>query len=247
MKKKEQSIRALSSLMVLVNENFKNVSFIELQEKLANLTILLQETRKETSGQYIKLQTTLSKIKSYTPYKIIWNDLLEKMGQDIDNPNLETEVSLRFIFNSLGLDVALYLSNCFTELNNSIKWFSLWCAERVRHLMKDERSINALDVTKRYLKGNATLEEIEHASEAAWDAHEKLDNEREDSKDAAWVAWSASAHSENVAYLTASSSRDAFYAAGLDETQEKKAQAQEFLRMLDCYERGIEYTIKEPK
>jgi hypothetical protein len=48
--------------------------------------------------------------------------------------------------------------------------FALWCAERVRHLMTDERSTNALDVAARHLRGEATDAELNAAWAAAWDA-----------------------------------------------------------------------------
>ena len=40
-------------------------------------------------------------------------------------------------------------------------------AERVKHLMKDQRSIDALEVAKRYAEGNATDEELEQAADDA--------------------------------------------------------------------------------
>jgi hypothetical protein len=55
--------------------------------------------------------------------------------------------------------------------------FALWCAERVRHLMTDPRSTDALDVAARHLRGEATDEELAAARDlaagvraAAWDA-----------------------------------------------------------------------------
>ena len=39
-------------------------------------------------------------------------------------------------------------------------------AERVKHLMKNQRSIDALEVAKRYADGNATDEELEQAADA---------------------------------------------------------------------------------
>jgi hypothetical protein len=45
--------------------------------------------------------------------------------------------------------------------------FALFCGNQVRHLMKDERSIKALDITRAYLDGKATREELETASKDA--------------------------------------------------------------------------------
>ena len=45
--------------------------------------------------------------------------------------------------------------------------FALWCAERVRHLMTDPRSTDALDVAARHLRGEATDAELDAATAAA--------------------------------------------------------------------------------
>jgi len=45
--------------------------------------------------------------------------------------------------------------------------FALWSARQVQHLMTDPRSIAALDVKEKWLKGEATDEELKIALEAA--------------------------------------------------------------------------------
>ena len=44
------------------------------------------------------------------------------------------------------------------------------CANTVRHLMKDERSIAAVDMAIKYGEGNATDSELAAAADAAYDA-----------------------------------------------------------------------------
>ena len=44
------------------------------------------------------------------------------------------------------------------------------CASLVKHLMKDERSINALDIALRFSEGNATQEDLEAAAYTAYAA-----------------------------------------------------------------------------
>jgi hypothetical protein len=50
--------------------------------------------------------------------------------------------------------------------------FALACARRVQHLMRDPRSIAALDTRERWLRGEATDEEMAAAADAAWSAKE---------------------------------------------------------------------------
>ena len=83
-------------------------------------------------------------------------------------------------------------------------------AERVKHLMKNQRSIDALEVAKRYADGNATDEELEQAA------------------DAVAVAAGAGAVADAVAYAAAAG---AAYAAGAAADAERAAQL-EILRSL---------------
>jgi hypothetical protein len=46
--------------------------------------------------------------------------------------------------------------------------FAVWCARQVQHLMKDPRSLAALDVAERFAIGEATEEERAAAWGAAW-------------------------------------------------------------------------------
>ena len=40
--------------------------------------------------------------------------------------------------------------------DKTLRLFAVGCARKVQHLMKDQRSIDALDVAERYANGNAT-------------------------------------------------------------------------------------------
>lgn len=66
--------------------------------------------------------------------------------------------------------------------DKELRLFAVWCARQVQHLMKDQRSLNALDVAERHAHGLASDEELDAAMAAARDA----------AKDAAWAAaWDA--------------------------------------------------------
>lgn len=49
--------------------------------------------------------------------------------------------------------------------------FSLYCARSVQHLMKDVRSIQALDTVERWLAGDVGNEELQQAKDSAYAAY----------------------------------------------------------------------------
>jgi hypothetical protein len=70
--------------------------------------------------------------------------------------------------------------------DKTLRLFAVGCARKVQHLMKDQRSIDALDVAERYANGNATEDELSAAGLAAWAA----------AWDAAWDELAAAEASE---------------------------------------------------
>ena len=76
-------------------------------------------------------------------------------------------ISLSFILENNGLNDALWALHCIKDADRDIRLFSVWCARKVQHLMRDSRSTNALDVAERFANGKATKEELEAASAAA--------------------------------------------------------------------------------
>ena len=190
----------------------------------------------------MKLITTLAHIKSDNMCNDFWEKLLEGLGEDLKKPDLDREVSLRFILENNGLPDALWSTSCFPELATLIALYALWCAERVRHLMTDQRSTNALDVTRRYLNGEATREELENARIAvfevtsSWFASDKISSVGSIANNSGLAAISAACAEHGAINVVC--------AAGMSVLDEKREdQTQEFLRLIDCYENGIEYTI----
>ena len=49
--------------------------------------------------------------------------------------------------------------------------FALFCANQVKHLMEDERSLKALEVTSLFMEGKTTKEECKAADAAAYAAY----------------------------------------------------------------------------
>ena len=70
--------------------------------------------------------------------------------------------------------------------DKTLRLFAVGCARKVQHLMKDQRSIDALDVAERYANGNATKDELAAARAAAWEA--AWDAAQAATRAAAWAA-----------------------------------------------------------
>ncbi len=70
-----------------------------------------------------------------------------------------------------------------------LRLFAVWCARQVQHLMRDKRSLDALDVAERFAYGNATEGELAAARAAARAAEAALaawDTALADAGEAAW-------------------------------------------------------------
>ena len=121
----------------------------------------------------MQLTTTLNRIREHSPCPDGWAKLLRHLGKtQADDVPLPFSV----ILNSNGLDDALWC--CRAEPQHASLWrhFAVDCAETVKHLMTDERSLNALVVARRHADGAAADEELVAAWAAAWAA----------ARDAAW-------------------------------------------------------------
>lgn len=111
--------------------------------------------------------TTLNRIREHHPCITGWRKLLQHLGKtEADDEPLAYSV----IVESNGLDDALWC--CRAEPQHAREWrlYAVWCARQVQHLMRDPRSIAALDVAERHARGEATDAELDAARDAAWAA-----------------------------------------------------------------------------
>ena len=139
------------------------------------------------------MKTTLNKIREHEPCKSGWGKLLTYLGKTkADDEPLE----ITTILDSNGLDDAIWCLRAVEGKDREVRLFAVWCARQVQHLMKDQRSIDVLDVAERYANGEATGDELA----AAWNA----------ARDAAWAAWAAD---EAAARTAADASEATRYAA----------------------------------
>lgn len=109
------------------------------------------------------MKTTLNKIRAHSPCSNGWKKLLTNLGKtDADDEPL----MLTTIFESNGLDDAMWCLRAVDGHEREMRLFAVACARRVQHLMTDKRSLDALDVAERFANGLATQAELA----AAWDA-----------------------------------------------------------------------------
>ncbi len=166
------------------------------------------------------ITTTLNKIRVHSPCQEGWGKLLKHLGKTkADDEPLPFAV----IVESNGLEDALWCCRTAPERDREWRLFAVWCARRVQHLMIDTRSVAALDVAERFARGEATVEELaaarDAARDAAWDAARGAAWGA--ARDAAWgAAWAAAWDAARGA------ARDAARAAAWD------AQTKRFLEVV---------------
>ena len=135
------------------------------------------------------MQTTLNKIKSYSPCENGWKKLLNHLGKtEADDEVLE----LRTIFESNGLNDTIWAMRAVDGKDKEIRLFAADCAEFVLPIFEkeypnDDRPRKAIQAARDYANGLMSREQLaaadaaDAARAAAWDA----------ARDAAWAAWDA--------------------------------------------------------
>ncbi len=114
------------------------------------------------------IKTTLNRVRAHNPCKSGWKTLLKNKGKAQAD---DEDFPLSDIVESNGLTDALWCLRCHPEHDNLWRLYAVWCAEQVKHLMTDARSISALEVAKRHAQGRATDGELDAArAAAAWAA-----------------------------------------------------------------------------
>ena len=189
--------------------------------------------------------TTLNKIRAHLPCKEGWTKLLESLGktQADDEP-----LPFSKIIESNGLDDALWCCRSVPEYDRDWRLYAVWCARQVQHLMKDQRSLDAIDVAERHANGLASYAElaaaVAAAGAAAWAAVRDAAGDAamaaawDAAWDAAWeAAWDAASDASWAAAVAAAGAAegDAARAAASDAAwaAARDAQTKEFLRICE--------------
>jgi hypothetical protein len=214
------------------------------------------------------MKTTLNKIRynpsGEKPCKPGWEKLIKTLGKTKAD---DEDLHLRTILDSNGLVDAVWCLRAVEDHDREIRLFAVWCARRVQHLMTDQRSLNAVDVSERYANEQASAEELkaaraaageaagEAARAAAWEAAGDAAGAaraaaRTAARTAAWGAtWEAAGAAAGEA---AAGARDAAWEAAWEAAWhatrlgERAAQEAELRRMLNCTDNNFDpYPYKQ--
>jgi hypothetical protein len=118
--------------------------------------------------------TTLAQIRAHSPCEDGYKKLVKSLG-GCKSYGMDTPITFRQIHKSNGYDDTLWCLRTVDE-----KYYPLWrhftvdCAEQVKPMMDDERSLKVLVVARKHADGLATDKELDAARAAAWDAQIKL-------------------------------------------------------------------------
>jgi len=110
------------------------------------------------------MKTTLAKIRAASPCPDGWEKLLRHLGKTKAD---DEPLSLEVVLDSNGLPDATWCLRAVDGYNREKRLFAVWCVRQVQHLMPDKRSIDALDVAERFANGEATIDELVAARDAA--------------------------------------------------------------------------------
>jgi hypothetical protein len=113
------------------------------------------------------MKTTLNKIREHSPCESGWKKLLTNLGKTKAD---DEPVSIAFILESNGVDDALWCLRAVDGYQREMRLYAVDCVRMMQHLMKDQRSLDALNVAERHADGLATDEELTAAWNAAGDA-----------------------------------------------------------------------------
>ena len=136
------------------------------------------------------MKTTLDEIRKHNPCAGGWEKLLKYLGKTKAD---DEPLAITTILDSNGLQDALWCLRAVEGYDREIRLYAVWCARQVQHLLKDQRSIDAIDVAEKYANGQATQDELDAARDDAWSAAGAARYAAMD------VAWSAAWHAADAA------------------------------------------------
>ena len=110
------------------------------------------------------MQTTLRQIRKHDPCSPGWKKLLAYLGKTKAD---DEPLPLLTVLKSNGFEDTLWTLRAVDGFESEIMGLAVKFARQVQHLMTDPRSITALDVAEKFLRGEATSEELGLAYDAS--------------------------------------------------------------------------------
>lgn len=161
--------------------------------------------------------------------------------------NLDTPISFKKIVEKAGPEDAIWCFSILPDHKSLKRHFAVDCAERVKPLMTDERSLNALIVARRHALGQATDRKLAAAQDAAWNA--AWNATRDEAGTATWdeagaASWAAAWTTVGDAARAAAWAADAIRIATKNATYHNE-RAWQAARMVELTKAG-EWTPPQP-
>jgi hypothetical protein len=164
------------------------------------------------------MQTTLNQIRLHSPCTEGWTKLLSYLNKTKAD---DAPMSILTILDSNGLEDAIWCFRAVEGYDKEKRMFAVKCARSIQHLMKDSRSLHALDVAEKFANGLVTVDELELARKDAYAAA------------ADYAAYAAAAddadYADYAAYAAAAAAYAAYAAVSVSRKAERQKQVQ-FLR-----------------
>jgi len=168
-------------------------------------------------------EVTLDAIRGLQPCKGSWAQLLDSLGKTKAD---DTEVSLTYILDLLGLDDALWALRALPEdCDSAVRLLVCDLVEPALQYADDPRPAKAVQMSRGFALGSVSRDELYTARDAAWAAAREAarDAARDVARDAAWAAAWAAAHAaarDAARDVAREAAREAARAAAWDAARE---------------------------
>lgn len=111
------------------------------------------------------MKITLNQILNHHINFSDWGKLIKSLGKTCAD---DAPLTITQILDSVGLDGALWCLRFVDGYDKEIGLYAVWCAKQVQHLLKDDRSIEALEISEKYSHNKLSQVELRKARHLAW-------------------------------------------------------------------------------
>jgi hypothetical protein len=86
--------------------------------------------------------------------------LLKHLGKPLAD---DAPLRLAVVLEANGFNFAVWCLNCVVDHDRDIRSFAVWCGNRAKHLMAEQKSVLALESAEKYLAGQITRTSLNRA------------------------------------------------------------------------------------